>query len=68
MDNGVAGGIVSFIGAARVDEAGVVNALRSRLPTYMLPSRVIALENMPINANGKVDRRALRGWLEAHAA
>jgi non-ribosomal peptide synthetase component F len=68
MDNGVAGGIVSFIGAARVDEAGVVNALRSRLPAYMLPSRVIALENMPINANGKVDRRALRGWLEAHAA
>jgi acyl-CoA synthetase (AMP-forming)/AMP-acid ligase II len=29
---------------------------------------VIALEDMPINANGKVDRRALRGWLEAHAA
>jgi acyl-CoA synthetase (AMP-forming)/AMP-acid ligase II len=68
MDNGVAGGIVTFVGAAVVDEAAVVSALRLRLPAYMLPSRVIALEDMPINANGKVDRRALRGWLEAQAA
>ncbi len=68
MDNGVAGGIVTFVGAAVVDEAAVVSALRLRLPAYMLPSRVIALEDMPINASGKVDRRALRGWLEAQAA
>lgn len=68
INDGLAGGIVSFVGAARVDEAGVVAALRLRLPAYMLPSRVIALADMPINANGKVDRRALRGWLEAQAA
>jgi acyl-CoA synthetase (AMP-forming)/AMP-acid ligase II len=68
LDNGVAGGIVTFVGAAVVDEAAVVSALRLRLPAYMLPSRVIALEDMPINASGKVDRRALRGWLEAQAA
>lgn len=33
--------------------------LAQSLPTYMIPARFFVLENLPRNANGKVDRRAL---------
>jgi amino acid adenylation domain-containing protein len=34
--------------------------LKQKLPDYFIPARLISLEKFPINANGKVDRRALR--------
>ncbi|WP_343731866.1 amino acid adenylation domain-containing protein [Duganella sp.] len=33
--------------------------LAERLPDYMVPASIMVLEAMPLNANGKVDRRAL---------
>ena len=35
--------------------------LRAALPEYMLPAHLIALPALPLNANAKVDRRALIG-------
>ncbi len=41
----------------------LADALRShaaeRLPSYMVPQRVLVLDRLPLNANGKVDRKAL---------
>jgi D-alanine--poly(phosphoribitol) ligase subunit 1 len=42
------------------DEAALRAALRATLPDYMLPNRFVFWEDLPKNANGKVDRVALR--------
>ncbi|MFD7552241.1 amino acid adenylation domain-containing protein [Streptomyces sp. NPDC059816] len=39
--------------------AGVREALRERLPGYMVPSAVTILPELPLSPNGKVDRKAL---------
>jgi amino acid adenylation domain-containing protein len=42
--------------------------LAVRLPAYMLPSRWRRFERLPLNANGKVDRKTLREVFAAAAA
>lgn len=37
------------------------DALRERLPSNLVPSRIIVLDSLPVTAHGKVDRRALAG-------
>ncbi|MCE5257637.1 MAG: amino acid adenylation domain-containing protein [Chloroflexi bacterium] len=43
-----------------LSEKDILLALRQTLPKYMLPQRIIALEHMPLNKNGKIDRIRLR--------
>ncbi|QNM04675.1 amino acid adenylation domain-containing protein [Qiania dongpingensis] len=44
----------------RAEEEPLRHALSRRLPHYMLPSRLFRLKCLPHNANGKIDRLALR--------
>ena len=44
---------------ARQLEPKLRNYLASQLPDYMIPKTWIILEKMPLNSNGKIDRKAL---------
>ncbi|MBR1233998.1 non-ribosomal peptide synthase/polyketide synthase, partial [Bradyrhizobium sp. AUGA SZCCT0182] len=46
-------------GASELDGTDLRAALSSVLPDYMVPSRIVTLERLPLAPNGKVDRRAL---------
>ena len=37
--------------------------LKKTIPEYMLPGKVFVIEEMPINANGKIDRTKLKDYL-----
>jgi amino acid adenylation domain-containing protein len=42
----------------------VIERMNRRLPAFMVPRRIHAMERLPLNANGKYDRRALMKVLE----
>ena len=46
---------------ADVDPAGVLSRVAGLLPSYFVPHDVTILDEWPLSANGKVDRKALAG-------
>ncbi|MEJ3750125.1 amino acid adenylation domain-containing protein [Actinomycetes bacterium KLBMP 9797] len=52
------GRLVGYVAPADVDTAVVRATLDRRLPAFMVP-QVVALDELPVTASGKVDRRAL---------
>ena len=62
--DGAPKGIVGFVAGSPIDHAELTAALKQKLPPYMVPNLVIALEIIPLNSSGKVDRRALTDFLK----
>lgn len=57
---GAEGVLVAYVTGTDVPALAEIQAhLRAVLPVYMLPGRVVVLDEMPLTRNGKVDRRAL---------
>ncbi|OBB85978.1 non-ribosomal peptide synthetase [Mycobacterium colombiense] len=50
--------LVGYITGA-ADPAEIRTQLNERLPTYMVPTAIVALEALPLTVNGKLDVRAL---------
>lgn len=65
MENGSAQGIVAFVQGANLDTRLLQEHAQKHLSDYMVPARFLVLDEFPLNANGKVDRAALAGRLEA---
>src|SRR5438045_4522151 len=48
-----------FLEADSFDTQPLMNQLRTKLPSYMVPRKIRVLPRLPLNPNGKYDRRAL---------
>ncbi|UXF69184.1 non-ribosomal peptide synthetase [Rhodococcus qingshengii] len=51
--------LVGYVVGTAVDASEVLESARAVLPTYMVPSKVLVLDELPLNASGKLDRKAL---------
>ncbi|SKA48277.1 amino acid adenylation domain-containing protein, partial [Chitinophaga eiseniae] len=60
-----------YVAAQTIDIAALKQFLAARLPVYMVPVQFMPLTDIPLNINGKVDRKALAdlSWndLQRHA-
>lgn len=52
-------GIIGFVQAEQPPDAEITAGCRRRLPSYMVPSRIIRVAEWPLNSNGKTDYRML---------
>jgi D-alanine--poly(phosphoribitol) ligase subunit 1 len=65
IDHGSASGIVAFVAERNgKDDPDVTARLKTRLPSYMVPSTIHRIDSLPLNANGKVNRKELVALLD----
>ncbi|OUR91726.1 hypothetical protein A9Q81_17430 [Gammaproteobacteria bacterium 42_54_T18] len=50
---------ISLIHESDIESETIKNVLSEEVPDYMVPTRIIVLENLPLSNNGKIDRKAL---------
>lgn len=51
--------LVGYVAGGELDAEELKEQLAKQLPEYMVPGTLVRLEKLPLNANGKVDRKAL---------
>ncbi|MBL8342372.1 MAG: amino acid adenylation domain-containing protein [Rubrivivax sp.] len=64
---GGASGVVGFVARPKCDVAEMRARLKEMLPGVMVPKDLRVVDAMPLNVNGKVDRKALLEELRAEA-
>ncbi|NJO81278.1 MAG: non-ribosomal peptide synthase/polyketide synthase [Blastochloris sp.] len=52
--------LTGYVTPETLDVEMVRDYLSERIPEYMIPQRLVALEKLPLTANGKIDRRTLQ--------
>lgn len=58
-DDGKDDTIVAFVESNSLDYSKVQKHLREMLPSYMIPRKIMAILQFPLNNNGKIDRKQL---------
>jgi amino acid adenylation domain-containing protein len=66
VENGSADGVVAFVsGLEALDHDRVLADCSKVLPGYMVPRKIYLCDEMPLNANGKIDRPRLASMLKS---
>jgi D-alanine--poly(phosphoribitol) ligase subunit 1 len=52
--------IALFVEGNATQPSVIIDYLKSKLPYYMIPGRVINIDVLPLNTNGKIDRKKLK--------
>lgn len=55
--------IVLFYQGDKIEEKDLLEQAQQRLPKYMCPNEIYCINKMPYNANGKIDRKALKSMI-----
>lgn len=52
--------IILYYQGKNLTEKAILEQAKAKLPNYMWPNKFIPIKRMPYNANGKIDRKALK--------
>lgn len=52
--------IALYVEAEERDSKGLLEYMRSKMPAYMIPTRILFVNNFPLNKSEKIDRNALK--------
>jgi acyl-CoA synthetase (AMP-forming)/AMP-acid ligase II len=50
-----------------ISTAEIKNNLRSKLPTYMVPKKIVFVQDLPMSSNGKLDRKSCHKLLKENS-
>ena len=68
--SGLAAAVVLKEGMKAADNKSIEKLLHEylnkKLPEYMIPGKILLMDNLPLSANGKVDRKTLRSILSKY--
>ena len=56
--------IALAIEGAKIETHSILKYLKTKLPDYMIPSKIIFLDRLPLNLNGKTDRKKISNLIE----
>ena len=52
--------IAMFVESEQFDTSGLLSHMRTKMPSYMIPTKIFFVGTFPLNANDKVDKNALK--------
>ena len=52
-----------YLSAINFDKEKLSNFLKSKLPSYMVPTHLLIVNKLPLSVSGKIDRKIVASWL-----